>query len=336
MNKEGDLLASDDVARVAIPPPDPLSVLLVTDGDYYFERLLDSLPIHDAKVMSPESYEAQVPTGFQVIFFDNYAPKKLPPSGNFVCLNAVPQGLKIKPVMENGVPVIMDDATVLDWKRDHPLLRGLSMRKVYSEHQLKLDVPAEDEVLVDGMLGPMMILHHEGRSMFLIIPFDVLRGNWPTLPVFPAFWTTAVQFMAMGSDLDVKQSYEPGATPRIPQTTLQQVGLNLKKITLNGPMGSHEITIPPAGDFVLPAMDLTGVYTTDPAIPQYERLAVNLLDANESNLMPVDAPPGGVMGEAVAVSNKKSRLELWWWIVACGAVPLLLIEWWVYTRRVHL
>ena len=54
-----------------------------------------------------------------MIFFDNYAPKKLPPTGNFVCINAVPEGLKIKPVMENGAPVILDDATVLDWKRDH-------------------------------------------------------------------------------------------------------------------------------------------------------------------------------------------------------------------------
>ena len=65
-----------------------------------------------------------MPTEFDVIFFDSYAPKKLPPSGNFVCINSVPEGLKIKPVIENGAPVIMDDATVLDWKRDHPMLQG--------------------------------------------------------------------------------------------------------------------------------------------------------------------------------------------------------------------
>jgi hypothetical protein len=63
---------------------------------------------------------------------------------------------------------------------------------------------------------------------------------------------------------------------------------------------------------------------------------VNLLDSNESNLIPVDKPPGGISGDAVVVANKKSRVELWWWIVACGALPLLMIEWWVYTRRVHL
>ena len=263
-------------------------------------------------------------------------PKKLPPTGNFVCIDAVPAGLKIKPVQENGADVIMDDATVLDWKRDHPMLRGLSMRNIYSEHQLKLDIPPEDEVLVEGMLGPMMILHREGQSMFLVLPFDVLRGNWPTRPSFPAFWVNAIQFMAVGADLDVKQSYDPGSTPRIPRTDLQQVGVNLKEIQLNGPTGSHKLAIPPNGDFVLPALNRVGIYTTDPPVPQYERLAVNLLDSNESNLLPVSAPPGGVVGEATAISSKKSRLELWWWIVACAALPLLLLEWWVYTRRVHL
>ena len=84
--------------------------------------------------------------------------------------------------------------------------------------------------------------------------------------------------MAVGADLDVKQSYEPGSTPRIPRTNLQKVDGNLKKIHLNGPMGSHEIPVPPIGDFVLPALNQVGVYRTDPPVPQYERLAVNLLD----------------------------------------------------------
>jgi hypothetical protein len=201
---------------------------------------------------------------------------------------------------------------------------------------MKLDVPPEDEVLVEGMLGPMMVLHREDRRMFLILPFDIVRSNWPIHKSFPVFWVNAVQFMAVGADLDVKQSYEPGSTPRIPRTNLQKVDVNLKQVRLNGPMGSQVLAVPPTGDFVLPAMNLVGIYRTEPAIPQYERLAVNLLDANESNLLPMDNPPGSVMGEATAIAQKKARLELWWWIVACAALPLLLIEWWVYTRRVHL
>jgi hypothetical protein len=78
------------------------------------------------------------------------------------------------------------------------------------------------------------------------------------------------------------------------------------------------------------------VYTTDPPIPQFEKLAVNLLDANESNLVPAERAPGDINAPIEEVKTTKARLELWWWIVACGALPLLLVEWWVYTRRVHL
>ena len=96
-------------------------------------------------------------------------------------------------------------------------------------------------------------------------------------------------------------------------------------------------TVPEAGDFALPALDRVGVYTTDPPIPQFEQMAVNLLDANESNLVPADArPPGG---------DRRGRRRRGAGKIAAGAVvvdrrvralPLLLIEWWVYTRRVHL
>jgi hypothetical protein len=46
--------------------------------------------------------------------------------------------------------------------------------------------------------------------------------------------------------------------------------------------------------------------------------------------------PGDINAVTVTAQNAPARLELWWWIVAVAAVPLLMIEWWVYTRRVHL
>ena len=108
-----------------------------------------------------------------------------------------------------------------------------------------------------------------------------------------------------------------------------------KSIILTGPGGRESVPVPANGDFALPALNQVGVYTLSPAVPQFERLAVNLLDDNESNLMPINTPPGNI-GQAVVGGQSKSRLELWWWIVAAAALPLLLIEWWVYTRRVHL
>jgi hypothetical protein len=93
------------------------------------------------------------------------------------------------------------------------------------------------------------------------------------------------------------------------------------------------VRIPEAGELVLPALDRVGLYTLDIPVPGYDRMAVNLLDSNESNLVPVDRPPGDIGTEIK--SSGRSRVELWWWLSAL-AVPLLLVEWFVYTRRVHL
>jgi hypothetical protein len=339
---DGDCLAADDSAQVAVPPPKPLSVCLVTDGDYFMERMISSLNLKNAAVITPQQYEATIPSNYDVIIFDRaYTPPKLPPAGNFIYFGSIAPGLKLKPYMDNGKTVMLDSMGVLDWKRDHPILKNLALKRLRVQEAEKLDVPADAEVLVEGVKGPLVVLDREGKSTHLAIAFDLLQSDWPTQPTFPYFMYNALQYLAVGTDLGMAQSFDPGSTPRIPRANLAMAAdaLNvpeLKSIRLNGPDGSRDVPIPPTGDFALPALNKVGVYTTDPVIPEYERLVVNLLDSNESNLLPlVDKAPGGV-GSAIASAGARSRLDLWWWIVACCALPLLLIEWFVYTRRVHL
>jgi hypothetical protein len=184
---------------------------------------------------------------------------------------------------------------------------------VYAATAMKLVVPPDVQTLMDGEKGPMVVLHREGRGTHLIVGFDVMQSNWPLRVSFPVFLHQALQFLAVGADLNVRESFKPGAAVNIPRANLVRA----------------------AGEFALPALERVGMYRTEPVVPQYERIAVNLLDPAESNLLPVKTVPGG-SGESIAADQQKSRLELWWWIVAVVALPLLLIEWWVYTRRVHL
>ena len=170
-----------------------------------------------------------------------------------------------------------------------------------------------------------------------MIPFDLLQSTWPLYESFPLFIHNALQYLALGADMNVRPSYAPGATVTISRATLDKMGSGLRSISLTGPgdVKPRVVQVPREGDIVLPALNRVGIYKTDPPVPQFEQLAVNLLDPSESNLLPVATPPGSI-GTAVSVSTPgKSRRELWWWL-ACAAVPLLLIEWFVYTRRVHL
>jgi hypothetical protein len=342
MKKDGDALAADDAAAVVVPPPKALTVLLVTEGNYYLERAIDSLRLQKPQQMTPAEYDAKVPGDFDVIIFDRHSPAKLPPGGNFIYFGGIAPGLRVTadaPAdMSQSLSAAIEDMTVLDWRRDHPILKNLNLGKVYAATAMKLNVPVDVTTLVDGVKGPMVVLHREGRGTHLVVGFDVLQSNWPLRVSFPVFLHQALQFMAIGADLNVRESFKPGAAVTIPRANLVRAegGVEPKQLRLIGPGGtSRTIDVPPAGDFALPAMERVGVYRTEPVVPQFERVAVNLTDPAESNTLPTKTVPGG-SGEAIAAADQKSRLELWWWIVACVALPLLLIEWWVYTRRVHL
>ncbi|HEV7302218.1 MAG TPA: VWA domain-containing protein [Tepidisphaeraceae bacterium] len=336
-NTDGDGLAADDVAYVVVPPPRNLAVLYVDggDGNPFIERALDSLDLKDMKRLTPQQYEAQIPTEFDVIVFDRYSPTALPPAGNFVYLGGVPPNTKLTAETKEGKRVVAEGGEVLDWKRDHPILRHLVLSKLYAAEMLSLQPPLDAEVLIEGVNGPMLVLYREGRGTHLVVSFDTLQSNWPTRPSFPVFVYNAMQFLALGTDMNVRQAYDPGASPVIPAQNLQRAGESVRRVRLNGPGGSREIDVPPTGEFALPPLNQAGIYTLTPAVPQFEQIAVNLVDPSESNLLPVDTAPGGV-GEAVATTSGPARTELWWWIIACVGVPLLMIEWWVYTRRVHL
>ena len=341
-NKDNDVLAADDAARVVVPPPKQLSVLLVTDGNYFLEKAVLSQNLKNPATVTPDAYEDRVAApdfSYDVIIFDRYTPQKLPAAGSFIYFGSAPNGLKVKAAAdEQGRYQMVEDVGVLDWKRDHPALRHLAMQKLYVAEALKLEGAAENsEVLLDGLKCPLIVLHREGKGVHLIVAFDLLQSNWPMKVSFPIFLFNSLQFLAVGSSMDVRQSLEPGATPRIPATAALQ---GLKQVTVKGPpgFGSKTVDVPAAGDLALPSLDRVGIYSTEPPIPQYEQVAVNLLDPVESNVQPVSGKTalGGLPAEVREGDANKSRMELWWWVVACAALPMLLIEWWVYTRRVHL
>ena len=341
-----DALADDDAAWVVVPPPAPLKVMLVTRGNYVWEKLLTVLPLNEPKTVTPEQYEAAPPTDFNVVVFDDYSPKALPPSGTFVYSGGLPPAgsSDVKPVTnEAGVELFYGISDVLDWARDHPMLQGLSLSRIFVKEGRLLTVPVGATQLIEGVKGPMLILERKGPRTNVIFSFELLESDWPIQKTFPIFAYQMFQYLAAGEDVRVRESVPPGSVVSVPRSALDrakvsQDGGTVKLIDPSG--GSRTLPAGGIGSLAVDGLDRVGVYRTEPVLPQFERIAVSLLDETESNLLPSPTDPGNLSGvePAQAAADEKAGggvrdVEWWWWLVAAAA-GVLTLEWVVYTRRV--
>ena len=182
MHKDGDVLAADGSAQVIVPPPKMLSVLLVTPGNYFLQRTIESLDLKKPEIITPATYEQNGPKNFDVIIYDRYVPKHIPSTGSFLYFldpahPVLPEELKVKIAQgADHLPVILHDVGVLDWNRDHPILHDLQLEKLYVAAAVKLDVPTTAQVLLDGLKCPLLVLQQQGNTTNLICPFDLLQA----------------------------------------------------------------------------------------------------------------------------------------------------------------
>jgi Ca-activated chloride channel homolog len=103
------------------------------------------------------------------------------------------------------------------------------------------------------------------------------------------------------------------------------------RVEVTGPTGRKEALTRGGTQFLYNNTEWVGTYRA--AWPGGGRgFAVNLLDADESNLQPRDAIQIGAQSVA-AGQVRRQTYDTWKW-VALAALVLLVLEWAVYHRRV--
>jgi len=337
-----DALGADDAAWLTLAPARRLRVLLVTEGNAFLERVIRSVKVRELVLMSPEKFENQDPAllqrggwdaaglsgaeGFDVIVFDSYSPKSVPRVDSLY-LGGVPpmEGLELRPPRESDRPT----QVILDWKRDHPLLRYVVLDDVVLSRPGRLVLPMGGVVLATGQHGPLMAEVTDEGVRHVATSFDVLASNWPLYVSFPVFTSNSLQVLGLGNLAD-----EAGIGMRPGQVAVVPVEADVQRITYRGPQQlSGRVS---RGRAVLDVFERVGVYETDADVePPDDRLAVSLLDPLESDTRVADTLAVGTVASQSTSAATSIRKEVWPWFI-WAALAVLLIEWLVYTRRMHL
>jgi hypothetical protein len=214
------------------------------------------------------------------------------------------------------------------------------------------------DVLIESTLGPIAAIAPRDSYQDAVLGFEIVgldadgvrtaNTNWPLRPSFPTFWLNVLEYLATGSEEQESAAVRPGRPIEL------RAPANVERLTVVAP-GGREIPVTRSAQdsFQFAATDTPGVYevrqgaATGEANTARERFAVNLFDRAESDvgvrpsqdpesqtLRPADIRIGDA-DIAAAIDRTPARHELWKVLLA-GALFVLVLEWYIYNRRVYL
>lgn len=240
---------------------------------------------------------------------------------------------------------------IIDWDRSHPLLNSVELGNVALVDSLLLDPPPGATVLIDSTEGPIAAVAPRDAYQDVVLGFEILgrdpdgaqtvNTNWPTKLSFPTFWLNALEYLAGGTEESRTATVRPGRPIEL------RVPGKATEITVVDPAGNeHSLRRTNQDMFQFHDTHQLGVYEVRQGESVIERFAVNLFDRHESDIRvrPSQDPDAPVTQAAdirighvevqAQVGRTPTRIEIWKAVLAC-ALAVLVIEWYIYNRRVY-
>jgi hypothetical protein len=204
-----------------------------------------------------------------------------------------------------------------------------------------LQAPPGSNVLVDSSAGPLLVIAPREAFEDAALGAEIVGtdegGNryantdWPLRLSFPVFVLNVLEYLAVEHRAAESASVAPGH----PVTLRQNAGSD--RLTVSTPEGKPiPLERGKLDAFRFSGTDELGVYTVTGGQDQ-QRFAVNLFDAAESDIRPLaqNAVKIGFIEVPGQSSLEPARVEAWTWLLL-AALSVLLLEWYIYNRRVYL
>ncbi|HEX6212136.1 MAG TPA: VWA domain-containing protein [Methylomirabilota bacterium] len=311
-----DDLAADNVAWAVLPPPRKIAVTLVSPGNLFLEKVLKTDPQVALEVMTPEQYQGGMGEA-DVVVLDSSSPSRVGP-GRFVFVNTVPPDVPLEILGR------LEKPTIMDWDRAHPVMRHVEFAKVAIEDAMRMRPLSAGRPLVEAVGGPLIYALEEQDRKAIIVGFDLFKTDFPLRVAFPLILSNTLRWLHPAALDQASLQLAAG------QPILLPVPHGIASATVTTPSGRTVDAPITRGAVSFTETDEVGLYTLSTGRGDL-RVAVNLMDADESNLEPRPLPaPAGPSPEAAAPIPVQREL---WPLFVLIAVGLLLLEGLLYWRR---
>lgn len=309
----------DNTAFALVEPPRKIRVTAVSAGNRHLQNFLRTatrLGEIEGSFIDPAAYDPKMPA--DLFIFDKIAPKNLPACDTLLIRPPAPI---------DGFKVVgrLDHPALLRWQRDDPLFSFVDLADIHLFTALKLEHDPENRDLILSTQGPLLSSRDVGSSRRYYLAFDPMEdADWWAQPSLLIFLENLIQQTRVRHFIGTPQILSTGAAARLWDLDVQTT------ITLPG---GGQVTLQPLdGAAEFPATDHVGFYDVHSGNKQ-AAFAVNLFSPVASNILPrpLELQGGGDVEEVSSVAT--INREIWPWLVLV-ALGLLMLEWWVYHRRI--
>jgi Ca-activated chloride channel homolog len=310
-----DDLAVDNTAYAVLPPARKIGVLLVSAGNLFLEKVLRTDPQVSLDVRTPDQYQGGMADA-DVVVLDSVTPPRAG-AGRFVFVNVVPPDVPLEVLGR------LERPTIMDWDRSHPVMRHVEFAKVTIEDAMRIRPLAAGRPVVEAVGGPLVYALEEPDRKALFVGFDLFKTDFPLRVAFPLVLSNTLRWLHPAG---LDQSSFQFATG---QPILLPAPHGVTTLTVTTPSGRAVQGRVTRGMVSFTETDEAGIYTLATARGE-TRVAVNVADADESNLAPQALP--AATGQGPASAPVPVQRELWPAFVIL-AVLLLVVEGLLYWRR---
>jgi hypothetical protein len=349
--EEKDALPLDNRAFAVYGTPRKAQILLVTPGNRYLADTLRTAAlgeVADIEQATPEEargddLKRDLAAGrYDLVIFDRTQPES-PPEANTLYFGELPPGVTFERVRPVEAPVL------LDWNISHPLLqyvRDLSLVRVAKATTVEL--PAGATALIESDHGPVAFTLPRGAFVDAVVGFALLDGknfntDWPVRYSFPLFLYNAARVLGNVRESGDEEVHRPA------EPAVLRADARAETVVVTAPDGTSEkLTRTPQGTFVYNRANAVGLYRARWGESGAETFAVNLFDARESDLAPRGMVPEGTpkdkedqykikIGYTAVEGTRRSQpaWKEWWYPLSIAVLGILLLEWYIYNRRVY-
>ncbi len=318
-----DYLPQDNTAWAVAGDSGTRHVLLMSSGNLFLDQVLRSLP--SVNLVDGDPTKGMPTNPYDLYIFDGWQPATLPPSGDILFVNPPatnPLFTVGGEITKTSNPTVMRNDPRMTYV-DFSTVNILKFKQVTASWATPL-------ISVDG--GPLLLAGETGGRQVAILTFDLrdsdlpLQIEWPILMSSLLNWYSPQDLITAPNGLKVGDTLAITPLADSDSVRVTEPDNSTKTLTYGGaPLSFADTAVP-------------GLYTVaslkGDQVEQSASFAVNLFDPNESSIAPQTTLKLGNTTVSQAVEAEIGQKEYWPYL-ALGALIILLIEWYVYFRRLR-